>query len=200
MAEIETTVAEGVLEFTLNRPAKKNALTESMYLALLDGFARAEADEAIGAVLFKAEGGVFSAGNDIGDFIAAVQKGQGLAAADFVRRLATFSKPVVAAVDGLAVGVGCTLLLHCDLVYATAGARFSLPFVDLGLPPEAQARCCCRVAWAWRGRARGFCWRSLLTRRRRRRLGWSTRLSAPTIWWVLRAKRRENLRPSRVRP
>ena len=137
MAEIDATVAEGVLGFTLDRPAKKNALTESMYLALLDGFARAEADESIGAVLFKAEGGVFSAGNDIGDFIAAVQKGQGLAAADFVRRLATFSKPVVAAVDGLAVGVGCTLLLHCDLVYATAGARFSLPFVDLGLPPEA---------------------------------------------------------------
>jgi enoyl-CoA hydratase/carnithine racemase len=137
MAEIETTVAEGVLEFTLNRPAKKNALTQSMYLALLDGFSRAEADESVGAVLITGEGGVFSAGNDIGDFISAVQKGQGLAAADFVRKLATFSKPLVAAVDGLAVGVGCTLLLHCDLVYATAGARFLLPFVDLGLPPEA---------------------------------------------------------------
>ncbi|MBB4196726.1 enoyl-CoA hydratase [Rhodoblastus sphagnicola] len=135
--EIETSVADGVLELTLNRPAKKNALTEAMYQALIDGLLRAETDEAIGAVLIRGEGGVFSAGNDIGDFIAAVRKGHGLAAADFVRRLAGFSKPLVAAVDGLAVGVGCTLLLHCDLIYASPEARFSLPFVDLGLPPEA---------------------------------------------------------------
>jgi enoyl-CoA hydratase/carnithine racemase len=135
--DVETTVADGVLDLTLNRPAKKNALTEAMYLALIDGFSRAETDDTIGAVLIRAEGGVFSAGNDIGDFVAAVQKGHGLAAADFVRKLAVFPKPIVAAVDGLAVGVGCTLLLHCDLVYATPESRFSLPFVDLGLPPEA---------------------------------------------------------------
>jgi enoyl-CoA hydratase/carnithine racemase len=139
MADIETTVAGGVLDCALNRPAKKNALTEAMYLALIDALSRAEADEAIGAVLIRAEGGVFCAGNDIGDFVSAVEKGHGLAAADFVRKLAGFSKPLVAAVDGLAVGVGCTLLLHCDLVYATEAARFSLPFVDLGLPPEAGA-------------------------------------------------------------
>ncbi|MCW2286112.1 enoyl-CoA hydratase/carnithine racemase [Rhodoblastus acidophilus] len=135
--DIETTVADGVMEFTLNRPAKKNALTEAMYLAMLEGFAKAEADDGIGAVLIRAKGDVFSAGNDIGDFVAAVQKGQGLAAADFVRKLASFPKPLVAAVNGLAVGVGCTLLLHCDLVFASDAARFSLPFVDLGLPPEA---------------------------------------------------------------
>ncbi len=137
MAEIETAVSNGVLELTLNRPAKKNALTEAMYLALLEGLNRAESDDSIAAVLLKAEGGVFSAGNDIADFVAAVQKGHGLAAADFIRKLAVFNKPLVAAVDGLAVGVGTTLLLHCDLVYATPSARFSLPFVDLGLPPEA---------------------------------------------------------------
>jgi len=134
--DVETTLAEGVLELILNRPAKKNALTEAMYLALIEGLARAEAED-IGAVLIRAEGDMFCAGNDIGDFISAVQKGHGLAAADFVRKLATFPKPLVAAVNGLAVGVGCTLLLHCDLVYATEAARLSLPFVDLGLPPEA---------------------------------------------------------------
>jgi enoyl-CoA hydratase/carnithine racemase len=137
MADIETTVADGVLEFVLNRPAKKNALTEAMYVALIEGLARAEEDGSVGAVLIRAEGGVFSAGNDIGDFVSAVQKGHGLAGADFVRKLATFPKPMVAAAEGLAVGVGTTLLLHCDLVYATPGTRFSLPFVDLGLPPEA---------------------------------------------------------------
>jgi len=135
--DVETSCDAGVLELTLNRPAKKNALTEAMYQALVAGLSRAEADEAVGAVLIRGEGGVFSAGNDIGDFIAAVQTGRGLAAADFVRKLATFPKPLAAAVDGLAVGVGCTLLLHCDLVYASPEARFSLPFVDLGLPPEA---------------------------------------------------------------
>jgi enoyl-CoA hydratase/carnithine racemase len=137
MAEVETGVADGVLELALNRPQKKNALTEAMYLALLAGLDRAEQDESLGAVLIRAEGGVFCAGNDIGDFVAAVQKGHGLAGADFVRKLAVFPKPLVAAVEGLAVGVGTTLLLHCDLIYAAPGTRFSLPFVDLGLPPEA---------------------------------------------------------------
>ena len=80
---------------------------------------------------------MFSAGNDIADFAAAVQSGEGLAAGDFIRKIATFSKPIVAAVEGLAVGVGTTMLLHCDLVYAAPNARFSLPFVDLGLLPEA---------------------------------------------------------------
>jgi len=135
--DIETTLADGVLELTFNRPAKKNALTEAMYRALVEGLDKAESDDSIAAVLIGAKGDAFSAGNDIGDFISAVQKGHGLAAADFIRKLAQFPKPVVAAVNGLAVGVGCTLLLHCDLVYASETARFSLPFVDLGLPPEA---------------------------------------------------------------
>ncbi|MGP8170003.1 enoyl-CoA hydratase-related protein [Rhodoblastus sp.] len=138
MSDVEVIRAGGVLEVTLNRPAKKNALTNSMYRALNIALREAEHDPAIGAVLIGGAGGVFSAGNDIGDFVAAVQGGE-MVGADFVRKIAAFSKPLVAAVDGLAVGIGCTMLLHCDLVYATPESRFSLPFVDLGLLPEAGA-------------------------------------------------------------
>jgi enoyl-CoA hydratase/carnithine racemase len=136
MTDVEVARNGAVLELTLNRPAKKNALTNAMYRALTVALHEAERDQGIGAVLITGEGGIFSAGNDIGDFVAAVSGGD-MAAADFVRKIAAFSKPLVAAVDGLAVGVGTTLLLHCDLIYASPAARFSLPFVDLGLLPEA---------------------------------------------------------------
>jgi enoyl-CoA hydratase/carnithine racemase len=137
MSEVLTVRTGGVLELALNRPAKKNALTGAMYRTLIAGLAEAEADEAIGVVLLRAEGGMFSAGNDIADFAAAAQSGEEIAAVEFVRRIARFPKPVVAAVEGLAVGVGVTLLLHCDLVYVAPDASFSMPFVDLGLLPEA---------------------------------------------------------------
>jgi enoyl-CoA hydratase/carnithine racemase len=136
MTDVEVARNGAVLELTLNRPAKKNALTNAMYRALTVALHEAERDQGIGAVLISGAGGVFSAGNDIGDFVAAVSGGD-MAAADFVRKIAGFSKPLVAAVDGLAVGVGTTMLLHCDLIYASPSARFSLPFVDLGLLPEA---------------------------------------------------------------
>ena len=138
MPDVEIARSGAVLELTLNRPAKKNALTNAMYRALNVALHEAERDPAIGAVLMTGAGGVFSAGNDIGDFVAAVQGGE-MAGADFVRKIAAFPKPLVAAVDGLAVGIGCTMLLHCDLVYATPESRFSLPFIDLGLLPEAGA-------------------------------------------------------------
>ena len=137
MADVELARTGAVLELTLNRPAKKNALTNAMYRALNVALHEAEREQAIGAVLIAGAGGVFTAGNDIGDFVAAVAGGGEMAGADFIRKIAAFPKPLVAAVDGLAVGVGCTLLLHCDLIYATAQSRFSLPFVDLGLLPEA---------------------------------------------------------------
>jgi enoyl-CoA hydratase/carnithine racemase len=136
MTDVEVARNGAVLELTLNRPAKKNALTNAMYRALTVALHEAERDQGIGAVLISGAGDVFSAGNDIGDFVAAVSGGD-MAGADFVRKIAAFSKPLVAAVDGLAVGVGTTMLLHCDLIYASPSARFSLPFVDLGLLPEA---------------------------------------------------------------
>jgi enoyl-CoA hydratase/carnithine racemase len=137
MSEIDISRAGAVLELTINRPTKKNALTNAMYRALNEGLDQAESDASIGAVLIRGAGGVFTAGNDIADFARIAQGGEEMAGVAFVRKIAGFSKPIVAAVEGLAVGVGCTLLLHCDLVYVTPDARFSLPFVNLGLLPEA---------------------------------------------------------------
>ena len=126
---------------TLNRPEKKNALTGAMYRALREALMTASADKDIGAVLVTGAGGAFCAGNDIGDFLAENQRqsegartGPG---GEFIRTLARFDKPLVAAVEGPAVGVGTTMCLHCDLVYAAPSARFAMPFVNLGLVPEA---------------------------------------------------------------
>jgi enoyl-CoA hydratase/carnithine racemase len=127
-------IEAGVMELRLDRPEKKNALTAAMYRALTAGLAEAAADADIAVVLITAEGAAFSAGNDIADFLAPGGAG---AALDFIRALAAFGKPIVAAVQGAAVGVGTTMLLHCDLVYAAPDARFIVPFVGLGLVPEA---------------------------------------------------------------
>ena len=137
MSEIAITRAEGVLTIRIARPQKKNALTAAMYEAMIAGFAEAESDAAIGAIVLRGGDGVFTAGNDIADFIAAAQKPGGMAAMRFVEALATLETPLIAAIEGVAVGVGATLMLHCDLVYAAPDARFRMPFVDLGLVPEA---------------------------------------------------------------
>ena len=130
-----------VLVATLNRPDKKNALTGAMYRALREALVTASADSGIGAVLVTGAGGAFCAGNDIGDFLAenraqteGARTGPG---GEFIRTLARFDKPLLAAVEGAAVGVGTTFCLHCDLVYAAPSARFAMPFVNLGLVPEA---------------------------------------------------------------
>ncbi|MEL7975601.1 enoyl-CoA hydratase [Isoptericola sp. F-RaC21] len=136
-ADVLTSVAEGVATVTLNRPAKKNALTTAMYAALADALDAAAADADVRAVVLQGDERVFCAGNDIGDFVGLPQTGGDLPALRFLRALARFPKPVVAAVCGPAVGVGATMLLHCDLVYAGEGATLLFPFVDLGLVPEA---------------------------------------------------------------
>ncbi|TCM15339.1 enoyl-CoA hydratase/carnithine racemase [Novosphingobium sp. PhB165] len=132
---IELIEANGVLEIHITRPEKKNALTASMYRAMTAALADASARAECGVVLIVGKGDAFCAGNDLADFMAGPE---GAAAAlDFIRAIASFEKPVVAAVQGLAVGVGTTLLFHCDLVYAAPDARFVMPFVNLGLVPEA---------------------------------------------------------------
>ena len=122
---------------TLTRAEKKNALTNAMYDRLIEEFARAERDETIGAIVLRGQDGVFTAGNDLKDFLAAAANPSSFSAGRFVHALANFDKPLVAAIEGAAVGIGCTLCFHCDLVYAAPSARFQMPFVNLGLVAEA---------------------------------------------------------------
>jgi enoyl-CoA hydratase/carnithine racemase len=128
---------EGVLTVTLNRPDKKNALTRAMYCGLADALLQAEADATLRVLVIQGHETVFSAGNDISDFLNRQATGQESPAFQFLRAISTFSKPLVAAVCGPAVGIGTTMLFHCDLVYAGDNAAFSMPFVNLGLCPEA---------------------------------------------------------------
>ncbi|MCP1470551.1 enoyl-CoA hydratase/carnithine racemase [Sphingobium sp. OAS761] len=126
---------EGVIEIRIDRPEKKNALTGAMYRTMTAALADAAGRPDVGAVLFSGSGDAFCAGNDLKDFMAGPEGGA--AAFDFIRAIAAFEKPLVAAVQGLAVGVGTTMLFHCDLIYAAPDARFITPFVNLGIVPEA---------------------------------------------------------------
>ncbi len=127
----------GVTTVTLNRLDRKNSITAAMYGAMADALAAAQADDAVRVVVFQGHETVFSAGNDIGDFLNNPPATMESPVFRFLRTLATFPKPLVAAVCGPAVGVGTTMLFHCDLVYAGDNAAFSMPFVNLGLCPEA---------------------------------------------------------------
>ncbi len=137
---VRSDVANGVLTLTLNRPEKKNALTRAMYQALGDAIDGATADTGVRCILIQAEGDVFTAGNDLGDF-AAVNRGEPDTARaggnPLLAALARATTPLVAAVNGRAVGVGTTLLLHCDLVFVSDDAVLTTPFVNLALIPEA---------------------------------------------------------------
>jgi enoyl-CoA hydratase/carnithine racemase len=124
-----------VLRIQINRPEKRNALTGAMYTALAEAIGRAEADPAIRVITITGVEDVFTSGNDVKDFLDAPASVQPVMR--FLAAIANARKPVIAGVNGLAVGVGVTLLLHCDLVYAASGAVFQLPFVNLGLVPEA---------------------------------------------------------------
>jgi enoyl-CoA hydratase/carnithine racemase len=138
MSEHVTTESlPGVAVLRLLRPEKKNALTFAMYTALIDGLGQAAADPDVRAAVLLGTDSVFTAGNDIGDFVKAASTGADMSPPiRFLHALAEFPKPLVAGVSGVAIGIGTTLLLHCDLVYADASARFKTPFVDLGLTPE----------------------------------------------------------------
>lgn len=123
----------------LNRPQKKNALTAAMYAAISDALEATEADDTARVHVLFGCPGIFTAGNDIADFLATAQ-GQGGLGDDvlrLIRLLPQLTKPLIAGVDGKAIGVGTTLLFHCDLVYATPDSAFATPFLDLGLVPEA---------------------------------------------------------------
>jgi len=137
---IRTELADGVLTVTLNRPDKKNALTQAMYTGLAEAAERARTDDAVRVLLFRAEGDSFCAGNDIQDFISLgsqTQTPSDLPVFRFLKSLADLDKPAVAAARGRAVGVGMTMLLNCDLVVLAEDALLSVPFVNLAIAPEA---------------------------------------------------------------
>ncbi|WP_207246755.1 enoyl-CoA hydratase-related protein, partial [Pseudomonas sp. FW306-02-F02-AA] len=126
----------GLLTLRLNRPDKKNALTRAMYSQLADALLQADADPEINAILITGTRECFTAGNDIADFLEEPPSDLTSPVFQFMRNLLECRKPVIAAVAGAAVGIGTTLLLHCDLVYISADAKLRMPFVNLGLCPE----------------------------------------------------------------
>lgn len=136
-APLRSALDGAVLTLTIDRPEKKNALTRALYTALAEALDGAAADDAVRAVVVAGSGGAFTAGNDLGDFLEDPPLTEDAPVFRFLRALAAFPKPLFAAVEGAAVGVGTTMLLHCDLVYAAPSAVFRLPFTDLGLVPEA---------------------------------------------------------------
>ncbi|MCL4766054.1 MAG: crotonase/enoyl-CoA hydratase family protein [Hyphomicrobiaceae bacterium] len=138
-SDLDVSTADGLQTIRFTRPGKKNSLTRAMYAEMTAALSRGDADPGVVAHLFIGSGGVFSAGNDIGEFLEAARGGIGIAGPvlDFIRLLPRVEKPLIAAVEGLAIGIATTMLLHFDLVYATRDAGFSTPFLDLGLLPEA---------------------------------------------------------------
>ncbi len=135
--DILSQLSEGVCRLQFNRPQKKNALTAAMYTTLAEELEAAAVDERVRAILIEGQPDIYTAGNDVEDFLSQSPAGLDTPVFRFLRALSTAEKPVVAAVSGPAVGIGTTLLLHCDLVYAAQSARFQLPFAALGLVPEA---------------------------------------------------------------
>jgi enoyl-CoA hydratase/carnithine racemase len=135
--ELIVTTAAHVMEIRFNRPEKKNALTRAMYDGVVTAFAAAEHDPAIRVILLTGTGDTFTSGNDIKDFQQRSAEQNSSAASPFLTALSTLQKPLIAAVNGAAIGVGTTMLAHCDLIVAARSARFVMPFTRLGLVPEA---------------------------------------------------------------
>jgi enoyl-CoA hydratase/carnithine racemase len=133
---IKTAVVDGVATIEIARPEKKNALTADMYQAMADGLAAAVADASVRSVLITGQPGIFTSGNDLEDFMQRPPQGLDSPVFQFMKQLSHCEKPVVAAVTGAAIGIGTTMLLHCDLVYTADDARFAMPFASLGLVPE----------------------------------------------------------------
>lgn len=138
MTELITVSHEDhILRLLLNRPEKKNAFTQEMYAVLADAIEDAENNPSVRVIMITGAEGCFSSGNDVKDFLRPGPEGQELPVKRFLVSLLRSTVPILAAVDGLAIGIGTTLLLHCDIVLATARTRFQLPFVNIGLVPEA---------------------------------------------------------------
>lgn len=138
MSAVTSSMNGAICTLGLNRPEKLNALNRDMYTLLTEGFEKANADEACRVIVIKGTPGIFTAGNDLGDFAAALAQGGGRFDSPFLLMKAILGceKPIVASVDGAAIGIGTTMLFHFDLIYASQGASFHAPFADLGVCPE----------------------------------------------------------------
>jgi enoyl-CoA hydratase/carnithine racemase len=134
---VQLELENGIATITLNRPEKKNALTVEMYERIVQGLLDYDADPNARVIMIRSEGDAFTSGNDLKDFMNAPPAGEDSPVFRLLMTLVDLEKPLVAEVNGLAVGIGTTLLFHCDLVYAAKNARFQMPFVNLGLCPEA---------------------------------------------------------------
>src|SRR5437867_11880566 len=141
MSDIVTERSDSVLRVQLNRPASKNAMTSAMYITLADLFNTAAQDDQIRVVLWHGAGDSFCAGNDVGDFLKNPPGRGESPQALLMKALINFDKPIVAAVQGAAIGGGTTMLTHCDFVYAGENAKFQMPFINLGLVPEFGSSC-----------------------------------------------------------
>jgi len=137
MPDLLIDTSDHVMTLTFHRVDKKNSITTAMYAALADALNAAQADDAVRAIVIQGHEAVFSAGNDISDFQSRPETSPDMPVFRFLRAISACTKPIVAAVCGPAVGIGTTMLLHCDLVYAGDNAQFSMPFVNLGVCPEA---------------------------------------------------------------
>jgi len=126
-----------ILQLSMNRPEKKNAITSAMYATLAEQLENANANADVRVVIIKGEGGSFTSGNDLNDFLQNPATDESSSVSKFLRAIASFQKPLIASVEGVAIGIGTTMLLHCDFVYASTNARFQMPFVNLALVPEA---------------------------------------------------------------
>lgn len=133
---ILSSIADGILNIQFNRSDKKNAITLAMYGALADAFETANDNRSVRAVVLSGNGSCFTSGNDLADFLSGTNDSTENDLMRFLRALPNCSKPVIAAIHGHAIGIGTTLLLHCDFVYADSSARLQLPFVNLALAPE----------------------------------------------------------------
>jgi len=169
--------AIAAIEF--HRPQKRNALTREMYEALAEAVRAAEADDSVRVLLFHGQREAFTAGNDLGDFVSRPPDGEDAPVFRFVRIVAGAAKPLVAAVNGPAVGLGTTILLHCDLVYAGEDARFQLPFTRLGLVPEFASSYLLPLTAGWQRAAELLLLGEPFDARRAYEAGFVTRVVAP---------------------
>lgn len=150
MTQVLTAREGAILLIQLNRPEKKNALTAEMYAAMADALAAGDADAGVRVMVIHGNEAGFTAGNDLADFLSNPPAGLDSPVIRFLRAVSRVEKPLIAAVTGPAVGVGTTMLLHCDFVYAADTAKFALPFVNLGLCPEAGSSFLLPLAAGWR--------------------------------------------------